>query len=98
MKPQVDIEVFASLDLRVGTTIEAHPLVAFPDLTAITVQIDGRIEALAPTSKAKGLSPGAQVVIATKLHPLTVGDARFTALLISPLTLGIAVPDGSRVS
>ncbi|MEK6372882.1 MAG: hypothetical protein AABO58_09310 [Acidobacteriota bacterium] len=98
MKPLIDIEDFVRLDLRVGTTVEIHPLASLPHLTVITVQIDERVEALAPTSRIAGVSPGTQVVIATKLHPLAVCDSRFNALLLTAVSREVAVPNGSRVS
>jgi DNA/RNA-binding domain of Phe-tRNA-synthetase-like protein len=94
----VDIEDFARLDLRAGTVFEIRALASLPHLTAITVQIDERVDALAPMSRAAGVSAGAQVIIATKLHSLTVCDSRFTALLLAPISSEIAVPNGSRVS
>jgi len=98
MKPQIEIDIFARLDLRVGTVVGIRPVESLPNLIAITVQIDERVEALSPASTADEVSLGSQVVVAARLHPLTVCEFRFTAFLLTEISSEVPIPNGSRVS
>lgn len=97
MKPPIELADFQRLDLRVGTVTAVRPHLAFSGLAILTVQLSEPIEALAPGSAAAALTAGAQAVIATALHPITAGDFRFTACLVSGPVIASA-PDGSRLS
>ncbi|HEY0557286.1 MAG TPA: hypothetical protein VGG20_23725 [Thermoanaerobaculia bacterium] len=99
MKPQIQIEEFRKLDLRVGTLTAARPHPSIQGLSILTVHLDEPVEVLSPASIASGHAPGERVVVATGLHPLLAGGLRFTRYLI-PLAGQVTaqIPDGSRLS
>lgn len=107
MKPQIGIECFRKLDLRVGTVTAIRPHPTIGDLAILTVLAAEPVEVLAVASLARGTQPGARVVVATSLHPLSAGGERFTGCLITGKGLEGAttafqvegpIPDGSRLS
>lgn len=96
----IGIEEFRKLALRVGTVLAVEPLPG--DLAAVTVRVDGEVEALVPAACLPGAPSGQRVVVATGLHPLRVGSQRFTACLITfdgaiPV-VAAEIPDGSPLA
>lgn len=96
----IKIEDFRRLALRVGTILAVEPLPG--DLASVSVRLDQLVEALVPASCLPDAAAGRRVVVATGLHPLTVGGRRFTACLVTAdgrvPVVAVGIPDGSSLS
>lgn len=104
IKPQISIDAFENMGLEVGTVIRTAPINGL-SLSAITVQTDAEIEALAPQSVAQAATSGQRVLVAVGLHPLVVNGRTFRAYLptlnvaggLSFAVVADNIPDGRRL-
>jgi DNA/RNA-binding domain of Phe-tRNA-synthetase-like protein len=100
-KPTIGIDQFRGLNLQVGTVVSSTRHATMSSLHAVRVHLDKEVEALSIANA----EADSQVVVATNLHPLRVGQQEFTAQvltahsrLMSPLRVAEAIPDGKRLS
>ena len=82
-KPNVSFEEFKSLNLKVGTVQAATPLENNESLTSLTVCARSERQVLAVSSQLPETIAGQQVVLATELHPLKIGEVTFDSYLLS---------------
>lgn len=98
--PQIGIEDFQRLTLKVGTLRTIEPLVA--DLAEVVVDLDVPVNALAPWACLPAEIMGQRVIVATDLYPFKVAGRRFTATLISLdgalAVVASEIPNGSSLS
>jgi DNA/RNA-binding domain of Phe-tRNA-synthetase-like protein len=104
-RPHVTLDDFKELDLRKGTAVRVEPLVGMPALSVVTVDAGTEVQALTTTANVSADVVGQQVIIASGLHPLTIGRKQFRAYLITVnanaaacvLTVDSDIPDGVKL-
>lgn len=103
-RPFISSEAFSRLVLRVGTVLSARRHPRLPALSVVEVQLEERVEALAPAPSAPEDLAGRRVVVAGALHPLSTGSESYRYSLLTDrstpvraLAVASEVPDGSRL-
>lgn len=104
-KGMISFDTFRHLNLQKGTVLQSTTLPGLSALSAVTVRTEEQVEALVPASVLPAQAAGLEVLVVTGLHPLVVGERRFTSYLlalyneteVAPLQLKATVPDGKRL-
>ena len=107
--PEISIEDFAKLDLRVGTVIESEPVEGADKLLVSKIKIGDEVRQIV-SGIAKAYKPeefvGKKVIVITNLKPVKLRGVLSEGMILaaadkkhlSVLTLDQDMPDGTHVS